>query len=125
MPKKHRSQRAAGAPTKLCHRTVMMYPVYAYKAVDPEVVLGESPVEWIDKETRNQRMDEKSITSYSRGKMARYTRKSPPKAQPSITLTGVAEGVAEGKPYALSILAAYGPRDRKMPRWEKYGSKAA
>lgn len=128
MAKKHRStQRAQSVPTKLCHRTVKMYPVYAYKAVDPEIVLGETPVDWIDKKTRDIWLDEKSVTSYTRGSMVRLTRKARPKTPVSITTTGVSDGVVDGKAYARSVLAAYGPRDRngKIPKWGRYGEEAA
>lgn len=124
MAKKHRSpHRAQSANTKLCHRTVKMYPVYARKTVDPEVVLGESPLTWVDKKTRDEWLDCRAVTSYSRGSMVRLTINLMPKPQVSVTTMGISDGVAAGMPYARSVLAAWTPRDRAgtIPRWARYG----
>lgn len=85
-----------------------MYPVYARKVVDPEVVLGEEPLLWINAKTREVWLSQNAVASYCRGKMVRLLLNLPPTVQPSVAMgQGILDGVASGKPYALECAEAY------------------
>ena len=127
MPKNHRStQRAYGANHRLRTRQVRMYPVYARKTANPEVVLGETPICYIDRATRDVWLDQGAVTSYTRGSMVRLTINLPPRPQPSVSMSGVSDGVAMGRKFARACLAAWTPRDiaRPVPQWAPYGASA-
>lgn len=87
-------------------------------------VAAEKPVMLINKQTRNQWIDEKIVTSHSRGAVLRFRLLLPPKPQVSITTSGISDGVAMGRAGARAVLAAYTPCDRVgIPRWEAFGAE--
>lgn len=166
MPKKHRStKRAKGAPIKLRHLTMTMYPVYGYKPGEPnpepahvrcgecgeilymeavpfgpllpcpecgfgldhgEFVAAEKPLWFLTRAEKQDWLDNRYVSSHMRGSVLRLKLLLPPRPQPSMTTTGVSDGVVDGKAYAVAVLAAYTPSDRVgIPEWAPYGENAA
>lgn len=126
---KKRRKRAHGANTQLRpkrDKTVQVFfPVYARKVDRWNEVLGETPLYQIDAATKQIWMDQGAIVSIGGGTAVRLLLNLPPKPQVSMTMTGVADGVVAGKPFALAVLAAYTPADREPTVWRRYGEAAA
>jgi hypothetical protein len=92
-----------------------------------DFVAAEKPLLFLTREEKQAWLDQRFVSSHMRGSVLRLKLLLPPRPQPSMTTTGISEGVADGKAYALAVLAAYTPCDREgtIPQWDRYGEEAA
>lgn len=75
--------------------------------------MGESPLYFINAQTREEWLEQGAVVSMSRGKAVRLLLNLPPKVQQSVAMTpGVVEGAASGKPYAVECAKAWSGQDR-------------
>lgn len=89
-------------------------------------VAAEKPVLFIDKDMRNQWKEWGYITSHCRGSILRFRLLLPPRPQPSVTLSGIPEGLAMNRPYAQAVAEAWrGSYRPQAPEWKPYGEGAA
>lgn len=114
MPKKrNRIHRVPNAAKFV--RITKMYPVYTYRVMHPENVVGEVPLCWIDQKTKDDWFGQNAISSHNRGRIMRLQLNLPPKVQQSVAMReGISIGAAENKEYAVVCAEAW------SGRWQPY-----
>jgi hypothetical protein len=89
MAKKRRKRGAPAANNTLRPQIEKNYPLYAYRADNPECVLGEEPLEWVTKAQKNELLDSGAALSYSHGSMLRLKNNRLAGIQVSLSTFGI------------------------------------